>query len=129
MWTITKDPTMTGGTAVNLKGAGWNNGTSTFVPPDATRLSPTLIKIGTSGGNVLAQEVGIAKTSLQVSKASRGDDAECCTARPGSVVFDLGVRWNLNQPQSEAEDALSIFLAVVNSDEFRDAIVNGLLPQ
>lgn len=120
--------TLTGGTVVTLIPAGIAPGKSTFVTPDHTRLTPETIEFTMAPGAPLNGDPGVARSGLKISFASREAEEGCCTVKAGAVIVDTSFRWNLNQTVTSAQDAIAYFRAVVNSDEFEDSMIKGVLP-
>jgi len=71
---------------------------------------------------------GVARTGLKISFAKRDTPAGCCDPRVGAVILDLGVRWNLNQPESLVDDVIAYIRGLVYTTAFVDAVKKGVLP-
>lgn len=120
--------TLTGGTAQTWTKQSTNGTKATFTSPSHTRLAPKTIELGVSGGDVLNAVPGVARSTFKVAFAARETDEGCCSATPGNVIFDGALRWNLNQPETLAEDVLAVVRAFVYTDEFEDMVLKGLIP-
>lgn len=121
--------TQTGGSSVTLIPAGTSPGKASFRTPDHTLLTPEMVEFTVQGGTPLnAKDPGVARTGLKISFASRQVGEGCCDAKAGAVIVDLGVRWNLNQPETVVDDIVAHLRGIVYSAEFEDAITKGILP-
>lgn len=127
MYSITLNPTLSGGTAVLLKPSGVTAGKSAFVTPSSTRLAPRSVEMTASGS--ASGDNPIGRTGVKITFADRTVEEGCCTVREGAVIVDLGVRWSLNQPEALATSAIAHLRAIVNSAEFESAVLTGVLPQ
>lgn len=125
---LTIGATLTGGTTQTWTKQSTSGSKASFVSPTHTRLEPRLLEVGVAGGEVLNAVPGIARSTFKVSFASRNTDEGCCSATPGNVIFDGALRWNLNQPETLAEDVIDVVRAFVYSDEFSAMVKNGMLP-
>lgn len=120
--------TLTGGTSQAWTKQTTSGSKATFVSPAHTRLEPRLLEVGVAGGDVLNSAPGVARSTFKVTFASRGVDEGCCSATPGNVIFDGALRWNLNQPETLAEDVLDVVRAFVYTTEFENMVRKGLMP-
>jgi hypothetical protein len=120
--------TQTGGTSTSLSSAGISPGKSMFVTPDHSRLIPETVEFTVSGGNPTAVNPGTARTGLKISFANRTVEEGCCTVTAGSVIMDLGIRWDLSQPETVVDDVIAWLRGVVYSTQFADAVKKGVLP-
>lgn len=123
---VTIGATLTGGSTVALSPAGISPGKSVFVTPSHSRLEPETVEFTVSQtGSANAPQ---AKTGLKISFASRVDEEGCCTVKAGAVVVDLGVRWDLSQPDTLADDVIAMLKGLVYTTSFADAVKKGILP-
>lgn len=127
-WSIQVGATPSGGTATVLQSSGQSPGKSTFTTPSSTHLVPQKVEITSSGGNALATDPGTVRTGLKVSFASRVQEEGCCTVKAGAVIADLGIRWNLSQPESVVDALKGVLVGILEDDEFWTAVKTGRLP-
>lgn len=125
---VTIGATLTGGSAVSLSSAGMSPGKSVFTTPDHTRLTPETVEFTVSGGNPTASDPGVARTGMKISFASRTEEEGCCTVKAGAVIADLGIRWNLTQPGTVADDVIAYLRGLVYTTQFADAVKKGIIP-
>jgi hypothetical protein len=125
---ITEGATLTGGSSVTLSPAGILPGRSSFVGPGHTRLEPETVEFSVSGGNPGATKPGTAKTGVKITFASRLAEEGCCTVTPGAVVANLGITWDLTQPDSLVDELIARLRAVVYHSSFPDMVKKGILP-
>lgn len=123
---VTVGATLTGGATVALSPAGISPGKSVFTTPDHTRLEPQTVEI--TVGQAGSPNAPQARTGLKVSFASRVEEEGCCTVKAGSVVADLGVRWDLSQDADLADEVLAMLRGLVYTTAFADAVRKGILP-
>lgn len=122
--------TQAGGTSVTLTPAGTSPGKASFRTPEHTLLQPEMVEFTIQGGTPLnAKDPGVARTGMKISFASRQTGEGCCDVKAGAVVADLGVRWNLNQPETVVGDVIAHLRGIVYSVEFENAVRKGILPK
>lgn len=126
---ITTGATLSGGSTVTLTPAGIQPGKSTFVGPGHTILTPVTVDYTFTAPKTTSTNPGTSRTGLKVSFASRTETEGCCTVQDGAVIIDLGVRWSLNQPTTEVDDAIAYLRGLVYTTAFVDAVKKGVLPQ
>jgi hypothetical protein len=121
--------TMTGGSSTSLT-IGTNNsaGRSSFITSSHTRLAPRTIEILTSAAKTTAADPGVAKSQVRINFADRTAEEGCCTVQAGLVAFAIDARWHLNQPEALVDEAIDYLQSIVFTQEFRDALVKGVLP-
>lgn len=121
--------TLTGGSDVTLSPAGYQPGHSTYTAPGHNRLEPeTLDFYVRNPAKATAASPGTATTGVKISFANRMVEEGCCTVKAGTVVADLGIRWDLSQPETVVDDVISYLRGVVYSTAFVDAVKKGILP-
>lgn len=125
---ITEGATLTGGSSVTLTPAGIQPGKSSYVGPGHTRLEPETVEFTVSGGSPGAIKPGIAKTGVKITFASRLAEEGCCNVVPGAVIANLGVTWDLSQPDTLVDELIARLRAVVYSTQFVTAVKSGILP-
>lgn len=125
-FTVIVAPTLTGGTSVTLVPTG--NGTGKYVYPGGTRLERTEVELFVQQKGTSAKPV--ASTGLRLTDRKVSESEGCCSVAADTIAFNLGVLYPLMSgiEALDVEGALDRFLAVVNSDEFKAAIMNGVLP-
>lgn len=123
---VTVGATLTGGSTVALAPAGIAPGKSTYVTPTHSRVKVESVEFTLSGSGTGPNPV--VRTGVKITFANRTVEEGCCTVQEGSVIFDGGFRWALNQPVEVAEDVIDLVRGVVFTDAFRDAILKGILP-
>lgn len=125
---ITEGATLTGGSSVTLSPAGFLPGKSSYVGPGNTRLEPETVEFTVSGGSPGAVKPGTAKTGVKISFANRLAEEGCCTVTPGLIVANLGITWDLSQPESLVDALIARLRAVVYHSSFPDMVKKGVLP-
>lgn len=125
---INTGATLTGGATTVLSPAGLTPGKSVFTGPNHTRVEPNTVEFTVSGGNPSGNNPGVARTGMKIAFANRLTEEGCCTAKAGSVIIDLGVRWSLDQPETLVDDAIAYLRALVYTTAFEDAVVKGVVP-
>jgi hypothetical protein len=122
--------TQTGGSDVTLSPAGIQPGHSTFTAPSHSRLEPQTVDFYVRnpkpGKN--SASPGIATTGVKISSANRLAEEGCCTVVAGAVVIDLGIRWDLSQPETVLDAAIERLRGIVYTQAFVDAAKKGVLP-
>lgn len=125
---INPTATQTGGAAITLSFAGINSGKSTYVGPGHSRLEPQSVEFTTQNGTPNKANPGTAKVGMKVTFANRLAEEGCCTVVPGSVIVDLGIRWDLSQPESLVDDIIGYLRGLSYSSELSALIKDGILP-
>lgn len=122
--------TMTGGATVALTSAGvTQTGKVSFTTPSSTRLTPEHVYFKVSGGDPAnAGNPGTAKANMSVAFADRSTAEGCCTATAGYIVFEAEGRWPLGLPEATLVEAYDLFRSLVNSAQYKDAMIKGTLP-
>lgn len=123
---VTVGATLTGGSTVTLVSAGVSPGKSVFVTPDHTRLTPETVELTSSSGGTVSNPT--ARTGLKITFASRVEEEGCCTVKAGAVRVDMGVIWDLSQPDTLADDVIAMLRGLVYTTAFADAVKKGILP-
>jgi hypothetical protein len=121
---------MTGGTTVVLSPAGLSaGGKASFTAPNHTRLEPEVIDfLVTPVKATSASDPGVARSGLKIAFANRVESEGCCGVQAGTVIFDVGMRWPLSQPEAVLDSAIQYLQALVFSTAFVDALKKGVLP-
>lgn len=117
---------LTGGSTVVLHPAGVSAGGTSYVTAAHTRQKQELIQFSQSANG--SQQAPVARTGLKITLADREVAEGCCTVTEGSIIADLGIRWNLNQSVTQAQRMLDLLRATVSSTQFGEAFLKGLLP-
>jgi len=126
---VTTGGSITGGTTVALTPAGLAAGNkATFVAPGHTRLEPRLVDFIVTPPKTSSTEPGTARSGLKIAFASRVQEEGCCTVSPGTVIFDVGIRWPLGQPETLVDEAIALLKGLVWTTAFADSIKKGTLP-
>lgn len=125
---ITEGATLTGGASVTLAPAGLLPNRSSYVGPGHTRLEPETVEFSVSGGNPNSKEPGTAKSGVKITFANRLVAEGCCGNVPGSVVVNMGISWDLTQPDTLVDDAIDRLRAIVYHSSFPDLVKKGILP-
>lgn len=123
---IIENATLTGGTTVTLRPSGLSPGRSTYTGPGHTRLEPETVDFTVSGSNSGSNPT--AKSGVKIVFADRQVEEGCCTVREGAVTIDLGVRYQMNQPESVVNAGIERLIAIVTSPSFPDMVKKGILP-
>lgn len=123
---ITIGATLTGGTTVALVPAGVTAGKSTFVTPTHTRTTPQTVEMTIGGAS--SGDNPVARTGVKITYSDRSVGEGCCTVTEGAVIMDLGIRWNLNQPETQADKVIAMLRGVVYTTAFANAVKKGILP-
>lgn len=122
------EPTLTGGTDVTLVTSGMVAGRASYQFPNAGRLAGCKVSltVSTKGGKAAP----IASTGLHMEDTRVAESEACCTVSAPSVVFDTGVRYGLMDGLTSAQitESVNRYRAVVNSDEFLQAVLTGAIP-
>lgn len=126
--TIKVGATLTGGSDVVLSGSGVAPGRSSFTTPDHTRLTPETVAFSISQSGVTKDSQGRARTGVKMSFTDVLAEEGCCTSKAGSVIVDMGVVWDLSQPEALADKMISYLRGVVYTTAFADAVKKGILP-
>lgn len=122
---LTLNPTLSGGTVVNLVPAANAAGRITWATPDHTRTSPELVSVGVSGPITRSNNVG--KTSVKVDFRDFMSSEGCCDIVEAFAIFDTGVRVTASADSVLVSKALAYYRAYVMSDDFEQTIVTGLI--
>lgn len=128
MYTVYIDPTLTGGTATTLVTLGYSNSRGTYAFPGGDRLNRTTVNISASQkGSVTAP---LASTGIKMVVSKTATSEACCTVAANRMEFDFGARYPLlGITSEEAGDSWDAFLAVMNSEEAKQAFLSGVIPQ
>nr|APG77200.1 hypothetical protein [Hubei levi-like virus 9] len=126
--TITKSPTLTGGTAVVLTLAGVTPGKSTYAFPDHSRLNKHIVE--TTVGSEGSKTNPVAKTGVKLTSDLISQEEGCCTTSSALIVFDVGCRYNLvaGNDGTRLDTAIAEFRAFVQTTAFADAVKAGTVP-
>lgn len=121
--------TQTGGTNKTFTASGMSQGVAAYVGQDHTVLNAVKLTVSIGTPKNTKTELGTAETRFVFSKVNTGDGGEgCCSNVVGGVMFDLKLRWNLNQPESEVDVLLDYLQGAAFSTQLRDALVKGIYP-
>lgn len=132
MLTIELNPTITGGTPVTLNPVGLvGPGKSRWLFPTHTHLKPNMVDLTTVSPVVTNADAGQASALVKLTVANREKEAGCCTVTSGQMIFDLKVRFAMNQDQAVIGTlGFSEFRALVSEPGLLESMVyNGILPQ
>lgn len=129
MWTITFDPTLTGGTPTNLVSSGYAPGKATYAWPGGSRMSGVTIAVTTAQKGTA--KAPLASTGLKVTDKVVEESEGCCSVTANEIVWDVGCRYPLLTGVDSAAVTASYkkWLSVVSDPKFLDAILDGTLPQ
>lgn len=125
---VTIGATLTGGSTAALSPAGVVPGRSQFTGPDHSRLEPQVVSFSTSQSGTSATAPGTAKAGLKISFASRTEEEGCCTVKAGAAGVDLGVYWDLSQPEAVIDDVISYLRGLVYTTDFVNLVKKGIVP-
>lgn len=125
---ITEGATLTGGSSVTLSPAGLLPGRSSYIGPGHTRLEPETVEFSVSGGTPGAVKPGTAKTGVKITFANREVGEGCCSVTPGNVIANLGITWDLSQPESLVDELIARLRAIVYHSSFPDLVKKGIVP-
>lgn len=128
-WTLPIGGTQSGGTNKVMQFAGMANGVASYVSPDHTILAKQSLTVSISNANATDKKMPTAETRFVFSSVNTSSEEGCCSNVVGGSMFDLKMRWNLNQPQTSVDDTLKYLQGLVFSAEFKNALVKGLYPQ
>lgn len=125
---ITSGATLTGGSSVALASAGVSPGRSVFASPDSTRLTPELVTFTSSTSGRSGSSPGKAKVGLKIAYSDRQTEEGCCSAQSGQVIVDMGLTWDLSQPETLVDKVIAHLRGLVYTTAFVDAVKKGILP-
>lgn len=127
-FTVKVEPTLTGGTDVNLLANGVTASKGAYVFPGGSRLERTSVDV--TVGQKGTKAAPLASTGLRVVDTVVTESETCCSVAADQITHDYGVRYPLMSgiTAAVAEASLDRYLAVVNSAAFRAAYLNGILP-
>lgn len=125
---LTSGATLTGGTTVTLSPAGISPGRSSFVGPTHTRLAPVTVDLSVSQIGTTPSNPGKAHSGCKIRFADRLVEEGCCTVKAGSVTVNVGIDWDLSQPETLKTNALAYLRGIVYTQWFDDMITKGILP-
>lgn len=121
--------TLTGGATTVASPAGIQPGRSQFVLPTHSRLTPQTIDF-TSSTPVIrdANKPGTARAGAKITIGNSEESEGCCTVVAGTVIFDIGLRWDLSQPESVVDTAIADLRALVYTTAFETLCKKGIVP-
>lgn len=128
MLNIKTGATQTGGSTVGLTPAGVSPGKSVYTGPSNTRLQIQKVEFTSSTGNASKDSLGSARAGMKITFADRSVTEGCCTVRVGSVIIDLGLRWDLSQPVAEVDLIIEYLRGLVYTPEFATFLKAGIVP-
>lgn len=129
MWTVTLDPTLSGGTPTNLSSSGFAPGKAMYTWPGGSRLEGVSITLTSSQKG--SASAPVASTGVKVIDKIIDSSESCCSVTANQIVWDVGVRYPLLSGVDAAAVTASYkkWLAVVSDAEFLTAILDGTFPQ
>lgn len=124
--------TLTGGSTVALIAANsGSNAKVSFVTPQHSRAAPRQIDFMVTP-TTRDPKSGALLQARSAAKITFGDtaaDDACCTGdKFGTVIFDVGARWQMQVGEATVDSAVDYLRAVVNSPAFVSALKRGILP-
>jgi hypothetical protein len=90
--------------------------------PGHSRLSARTVDFTKTDPVVTNKEPGVARGGIKIAISDRLTEEGCCTVQAGSVIFDIGMRWNLNQPEANVDTSLALLQALL----FNTAVISGI---
>jgi len=129
MWTVTLEPTLSGGTSTDLTSSGFAPGKAMYTWPGGSRLEGISITLTASQKGTPASPV--ASTGLKMVDKIIDSSESCCSVSANQIVWDVGVRYPLltGVDEDAVTESYKKWLAVVSDAEFLTAILNGTFPQ
>lgn len=125
---VTIGATLTGGTSTALTLSGIGLGKSSYVTPDHAVLEPETVEFYSTPPKTTNSDPGTARAGAKISLAKRSAEEGCCTVTAGAVIVDLGVRWNLSQPETLVDEAIAWLRGLVYTTEFENLVKKAVVP-
>lgn len=119
------DPTVTGGTAVDLSPASASAGKLVWATPDHSRHEPRLITMTVSGA--FTPTNGVGRTGVKIDFRDSTVTEGCCDVTDSYAIADVGFRMTATASEALVDEAIDYLRAVIYTTEFVDAVKRGLL--
>lgn len=122
--------TLTGGTTVAYTPYGVSPGKSVFVGPDHSRTGVDQISLTASAtpGNTKLGTPGTSRVGTQVKWSQPLVSEGCCTAVTKDIQFDTQARCNSAATDTDVDDAIDIYRALVYTAAWKAAVKQMILP-
>lgn len=122
--------TMTGGSSKTLTFSGSTAGSkASFITPDHSRTTPQTVDFLVTPSKLSSsKDPGVARSGLRVYVADRTTPSGCCDPQVGSVIIDVGLRWSLNQAETQVDEAIKYLQSLVFNTDFINGLKKGTLP-